>query len=302
MATSLSSTRGSLNSGQTPFIIGRVKSIVLSPYVDNTKQPNPDYKSTQDIGKIKFEQLYSNVASTNGSENSFAYPMFTFITQYPVIGEIVVIFYGPSYGLNDNKYSQQLFYMFPYNIWNNVAHNTMPNLRELANFYSDFVNKPGYEGGIGQLPEFPKGYTYTDPGNVRNLTAFEGDSIIQGRYGQSIRFGSTVTRFKGFNSWSDTGNNGDPIIILRNGQGAPSNVVDKFAPTVEDINKDKTSIYLTSGQNIIIDDLVNFPLKSYGVDSTKAKASSIVNIFTVPVSTESTSAAEQDNFTFNKTT
>ncbi len=302
MATSLSSNVGSSNSGQSPFIIGRVKSIVLSPYIDNTKLPNPDYTTTHDIGKIRFEQLYSNVASTNGSENSFAYPMFTFIAQYPVVGEIVVIFFGPSYGLNDGKYSQQLFYMPPYNIWNNVAHNIMPNLRELANFYSDYVNKPEYQGGIGQLPEFPKGHTYTDPGNIRNLTAFEGDSIIQGRYGQSIRFGSTVSRFKGYNTWSDTGNNGDPIIIIRNGQGTPNNVVDKFASTVEDVNRDKTSIYLTSGQNIIIDDLLNFPLKSYGADSTKVKASSIVNIFTVPVSTEGTSAAEQDNYTFNKTT
>ena len=300
MATSLYNNIQSGDASQTPFILGRVKSIVLNPYIDNTKAPNPEYNNPSDIGKIRFEKLYSSIATTDGDENDPAYPIFSFISQYPVIGEIVLILHGPSSLLQNNKTKQQLYYMPPYNAWNNIAHNVIPNLRELASFYSDLVNKPGYQGGVGTLPEFPKGNTYTDPGNIRNLTAFEGDSIIQGRYGQSIRFGSTVTRFKGFNGWSDAGKNGDPITIIRNGQGTPTDSINKFATTVEDINTDKTSIYLTSGQIVNLDDIINFPKRSYGVDSTKVKASAIVNIFSSPISTDNSSAASQDNYTFNK--
>ena len=50
-----------------------------------------------------------------------------------------------------------------------------------------------------------------------------GDSLLEGRYGQSLRFGSTARSNFNFpteiqNNWSDSGKNGDPITILKNGQ------------------------------------------------------------------------------------
>jgi hypothetical protein len=69
---------------------------------------------------------------------------------------------------------------------------------------------------------------------------------MEGRWGNSIRFGSTVKERS--NNWSTTGSNGNPITILRNGQG--DNRPEGWLPTVEDINKDDSSIYLTSTQNI----------------------------------------------------
>jgi hypothetical protein len=48
------------NSIGAPFYIGRVKSIVLNQFVNNQKKPNPDYKSAADIGKIRFDRLYSS--------------------------------------------------------------------------------------------------------------------------------------------------------------------------------------------------------------------------------------------------
>jgi hypothetical protein len=69
---------------------------------------------------------------------------------------------------------------------------------------------------------------------------------MEGRWGNSIRFGSTVKERP--NNWSITGSNGNPITILRNGQG--DNRPEGWLPTVEDINKDDSSIYLTSTQNI----------------------------------------------------
>jgi hypothetical protein len=43
------------------------------------------------------------------------------------------------------------------------------------------------------------------------------------------------------------GTNGDPITILRNGQG--NQTKEGWIPIVEDINNDNSSIYLTSTQH-----------------------------------------------------
>jgi hypothetical protein len=61
-----------------------------------------------------------------------------------------------------------------------------------------------------------------------------------------MRLGSTVKNTP--NTWSSTGENGDPITIIRNGQGNQTD--EGWIPTVEDINNDDTSIYFTSTQKI----------------------------------------------------
>ena len=301
MATNSSrSSSDNYNSMGAPFYIGRVKSIVLNQFVNNKRKPNPDYKSAADIGKIRFDRLYSsNTMTANGTQNDFAYPMFSFIKQFPVVNEIVAIFYGPSDGLNDNKDSQKLFYMPAYAMWNAINHNAMPNPLEYSRFLEEFSTKPEYQGSTVKAPEMPKGYTFTESPGVRSLTPFEGDSIIEGRYGQSIRFGSTVTDFKGFNTWSDTGENGSPITIIRNGQGRLTDPLDPFSTTVENINSDGASIYLTTTQRIVIDDLNKFPLNTYGRSVASTAVAKTVAIFEKPVSTEYTSAADQDTKTFS---
>lgn len=298
LGQSLGSTRGSTMS--SPFYIGRVKSIVLNQYLDNSKTPNPDYNSAADIGKIRFDRLYSSITTTKtSSENGFAWPMFSFVKQMPVYGEIVAIFYGPSSDLNDTKDAQKLYYMPAFALWNAINHNSMPNMAEYSQFLSDYVTQPGYQGNSVDVPEFPKGYTFTESKGIRTLTPFEGDSIIEGRYGQSIRFGSTVSKFKGYNPWSDTGNNGDPITIIRNGQGLVTDPLDPFSTTVEDINTDASSIYLTTSQRIVIDDLSNFPMDTYGKSVVSTAIANTVSIFEKPTSHDYTSPADQDKKTFS---
>jgi hypothetical protein len=99
--------------------------------------------------------------------------------------------------------------------------------------------------------EIDLGDTFQEKLNIKSLQPFEGDIIYEGRWGQSIRFGSTVKDSKIVNPWSSTNNNGDPITILKNGQHEDGK--DPWIPQVEDINKDKSSIYLTSTQTIPIE-------------------------------------------------
>jgi hypothetical protein len=92
-----------------------------------------------------------------------------------------------------------------------------------------------------------------------------GDVIVEGRFGNSIRLGNTskLQNSSYNNNWSEFGDNGNPITIIRNGQ--PTNSNDNgFLPIVENVNRDLSSIYLTSAQQIPLStDFPDFPsLKS----------------------------------------
>ena len=92
------------------------------------------------------------------------------------------------------------------------------------------------------------GKTFIEKDNIRPLLPFEGDVIIEGRWGNSIRFSSTVPNSFVRNSWSLTGNLGDPITIIRNGQFNEPLMASN--PIIEDIERDQSSIYLTSKQSL----------------------------------------------------
>lgn len=288
------SSKTSSKLGQS-FLIGRVKSIVLGPYLDDSGTRNPDFNSFADIGKINFEILYSsNNTSKSDQMTKSAYPLFSFIKQYPVVNEIVLLMTGPSQALNDNFNNQNLYYFPPYSVWNAVNHNAFPNLEEYFDFLVNSQQQPGYEGSTqADSVELPKGYTFSEVDGIKNLTPFEGDSIIEGRFGQSIRFGSTTPKAKSLNNWSNSGNNGSPITIIRNGQGRTTDQLDKFSTTVEDINTDAASIYLTNGQEIILEDINNFPKQSYGLTVNNLQQP-IIQIYKKPISNDAIDASTQD--------
>jgi hypothetical protein len=87
---------------------------------------------------------------------------------------------------------------------------------------------------------------------------------MEGRWGNSIRFGSTARIQNDIfqNDWSSTGEDGEPITIIRNGQPEDASPTGYF-PIVEDINRDLSSIYLTSNQSIpLITPITNNPTVS----------------------------------------
>jgi hypothetical protein len=275
------------------FQIGRVKSIVLGPYKGNTKERDPDYGSPFDIGKIKYELLYSTLGTSKSGEVSEpAWPMFNFMRQYPVVNEIVLIMAGPTEKLNDRVSNQQYFYFPPYSLWNRANHGSFPNMDEYAKFLQQYDNIEGYSGNEVQGAPLPLGYTFQENQKVRNLQPFEGDTILQARFGQSIRFGSTVPALKRDNTWSNSGNNGDPITIILNSQ-RQENPGLKFNNIVENINKDGSAIYMTSTQEIFLEDVNNFPLNSFNVPITPV-SQPVVRTQPLPISNEVLSPSEQD--------
>lgn len=236
------------------FIIGRVTSIVLGEYFDDGKSKNEDWKSDADLGKIDFEILYTGLNTSRANKVSkSAWPIFSFVKQYPLVNEIVYIVSGPSDGLNDSYKNQKLFYYPPFSLWNAINHNAFPNMDQYSEFLQSYYQKPGYQGSTDVEPaKLPLGAFFEENIKVKTIKPFEGDSLIEGRFGQSIRFGSS-NFYRGDNdTWSaGTGVTGigKPITVIINGQGRPTiKNADTFSTTIEDISRDDSSIYLTSGQ------------------------------------------------------
>jgi hypothetical protein len=84
-----------------------------------------------------------------------------------------------------------------------------------------------------------------NPQNTNPLQLCPGDVSIEGRHGQSIRFGGT---WYNSSQVATQETNGKPYTIIRNGQGTSESQGDKAV--YEDINADRASIYLTSDHKI----------------------------------------------------
>ena len=287
------------------LIIARVTNIIL----DKIDINNPIYADFAELGEwgaigcINFSILYTNKNNSSKKfSNLIAKPFFSNIKAYPLKGEIVQILLGPSEGLNERKSKQDFYYLPPFNTWNSVHHNAFPDLTEYVDFVLD--NKVKYsevsngntQGNDSNYQEFPLGDTFKEKENIKDLLPFEGDVIFEGRWGQSIRFGSTVLNKNRSNPWSinnqDEQASGDPIIIIRNYQGNQQ-VKEGYIPTVEDINTNGSSIYLTHNQSIDIQDLYKFPLNTFGV-KISLTPDKVIQPQIPPKSYNTTSPKDQD--------
>ena len=274
------------------LIIGRVKKVVMGPFITGTRLPDPDFRGPGDIGCIKFDAIYSTLSTSKSNKiYQIARPINTFVSQYPVENEIVLIVPGPTEELNDRKDRVNYYYFPPYDIWSAVNHAAFPRLDEYEQFLKDYENKPDYSGKSTPSPKFPLGRTFVEIDGIKKLAPFEGDTILQARFGQSIRFGSTNRVMQDFNTWSQSGKTGDPITIIQNSQRKSVSVL-PIDNLIEDINKDGSSIYMTSTQQINLD-ISGFPLKSFETP-IKATTQTVVRPSSFPISNEFSSAADQD--------
>ena len=202
------------------------------------------------LGVIQYKTIDKRVQI-----NGFAKPIDSNTKKYPLINELVYIIVAPNTDLGNNPYSINAYYISTINLWNHPHHNGYPiNPNELPPEQSkDYtqttagsVRRIGGKDKEDQSTEIFLGKTFKERSNIHPLLPFEGDTIFEGRWGNSIRLGSTVKTTP--NNWSSNGNDGDPITIIRNGQGTQTE--EGWIPIVENINNDNSSIYLTSTQNV----------------------------------------------------
>ena len=246
------SDRRTVSSTHT-IVSSRVRDIILD---DSNKELFDKYGKWNGIGTIFIESTKNPVFSDNIPLIP-AYPAFPNIKHYPLINELVPIIYLTDIDSTNNTTSVSAYYLPPINVWNSITHNGIPSSNVLPE--SQTKNYQQVEAGstniiTDQPTEIKLGKTFNenDVEKIHPLLPYEGDIIYEGRFGNSIRLGSTVSNPKIANPWSTVGNNGSPITIIRNGQS--DNIsTDSWVPTLENINKDKSSIYLTSTQRIDVE-------------------------------------------------
>ena len=235
--------------------VGRVIDIILN---ENYPDFN-EYGGSSAIGTIKFKPQ-----NFNASGISFAKPFFPNISSLPLVNELVLIFKLTGNNINKAGSNEVFYYINSINLWNTPHHNAFPNVATLSNSGG---NQQSYtqveEGNPGinsselkeinlNSPVNESQRTFIERDNIHPLLPFPGDNIYQGRFGNSIRLGSTnIKDLEGVNEWSKEGTSGDPITIIRNGQPKTTNKPG-YKHITEEINNDLTSLYLSSTQIIPI--------------------------------------------------
>lgn len=220
---------------------GRVTHIILDIN-------DPKCKDASMINGAYYRVPGKGANEENTSALSFAYQGNTTIRILPMVGEIIQIESKPAAGGVTSKYWTGIV-----PIWNHPHHNASPDTKQPE--WRDSIL-----GGV------------KEQATINPLQANPGDTIIEGRLGQSIRFGGNKGPLSGI---IEESNDGKPVVIVSNGQIDTTNGNDLIQ---EDVNKDFNSIYLVSDHKVPIDSS-NSKRDSYNdipTSSSKYKGNQVV--------------------------
>ena len=197
---------------------GRVVHIILS--IDD-----PKCKDASMINGV-FYRIPGKGANEDTTEGlAFAYQGNVNMRVIPMEGEIVEIQSKPAAGEGAKAGLGTKYWTGIIPIWNHPHHNAAPDTKQ-----------PDWKGNLLAGTQ--------EQATINPLQANPGDTLFEGRLGQSIRFGGNKGEVPGI---VDDSNNGKPIIVISNGQIVTTNGNDLIQ---EDVDKDFNSIYLVSDHKL----------------------------------------------------
>jgi len=229
------------------------EAIVIDVIINNS---HPEYSMDgYNVGAIKFRFLNSNFFRPEFSLH-WAFPMDANFSEYPLINEIVQIHEN----LNRFYYTKKL------NMSNLPTTHVVDGIEEETSDINTvaFPSKIRDSSAVGpfQPPQTNSGIGASASDNVHRLKHFEGDIIVEGRFGNSIRFGSSVLSGKSgvsaraiISPWQSLRGDNSPNILFRIGEDSRAELTvpnSRFAQVLEDINTDKTSLWMVSDQIVPI--------------------------------------------------
>jgi hypothetical protein len=216
------------------YKVGKVYAVILSDksVPQNIWEANGEWAG---IGTILYQEYSegAEISIENITDNLLsgfptALPLYPNQKYFPLPGEIVLLMDLPSAPSPITGKTEETYYLTTINAWNSPQFNGL------------FVNEQNsllYD-------------SFNEDQDFRGLQTFEGDYILEGRFGNSIRFGSTnKSGDQDLSPWStnpgELSNN--PITLITNKHNFKLPNSDLY---IEDINKDGSSVYLTSNQSI----------------------------------------------------
>ena len=202
---------------------------------------HPEYSMDgYNVGAIKFRLLQDNVYRHEHTLH-WAFPLESNFTDYPLLHEVVEIY----------SYLGRFYYSNKINVTSRVTAQPVFGINEeLSPPVSPddaATNRRNAQGNPIKQSKFSLGASFTDDGGVYRLRNDEGDIILEGRSGQSIRFGSSRTENGVFPSENSEQ---APNMLFRVGPSQENLPTIKFGLVQEDIDFDLTSLWLTSDQII----------------------------------------------------
>lgn len=220
--------------------VGYVFEVILNEDNETIQSLDLSEEASAYIGCIRFK-TQRNTASSNNSLD-IAYPS-TNVTTLPIKNEIVIVTKTEA-GIY--TYERTGIQVSPnINSTENSISSTFPQKSSSSNGnssnYSN-VRQTGIDRSSGTGTSDLDGYgDYFEPNTgIHKLRLYEGDTLIQSRFGQSLRF----------SGYNNPNNDFFPTIILRNGENP--NTIDEenvLETTVEeDVNNDQSIIVLGSGE------------------------------------------------------
>jgi len=187
------------------------------------------------IGTILYQEYIEDqeIPLENLTDNELAklptaLPLYPNQKYFPLPGEIVLLQNLPSAPSPITSKTEETYYSTVINAWNSPQFNGLFIEENKNLLYNSFTENQDFRG----------------------LQTFEGDYILEGRFSNAIRFGSTnKSGIQDLSPWSTnpTELDSNPILILSNQHNNKLSNSDLY---VEDINKDGSSLYLTSQQII----------------------------------------------------
>jgi len=231
-------------------------------------EEHPEYSGDGfNIGTVFFK--YTGMGGHHTTRESLfsARPMDISMQEYPLVGETVLV----------QKIENVHYYTKKINVNKTLQYNALPNSIERfrgaksqqnRTIQSEQAKNDILQQTDGSIPEEPLfNSSYTPRENVNSLKYFDGDVILQNRFGATIRLGSSQMQ-DSFNqncqiTTNDNGqeicvlgptNSGktDAILVMRVGQKQNSNTTTdtSYALTVEDINLDSSCFVMSEKQDI----------------------------------------------------
>lgn len=234
-----SGTRGAVNIPEA-YYTAIVEDIIINNKNGKVLQYNAD-GSNLGQAKIRFIPHNQNIPI---EELDDAYPVDINIQGFPLVGEQVIVF----------KASGTLFYMrltLKRKLTENISSTTQRKFAELRVGISRETRELAAVGvPIGYAPDIDETVpnNFIPNPNVRPVRAYIGDVIFQGRYGNSMRMGSST--FKNENVILPSPN----ILLTAGFWSTPTTLSTEentpYSLTEENINKDRSSIWMVANQKI----------------------------------------------------
>ncbi len=147
-------------------------------------------------GEITGDVL-TNQATTQDQQLISASPLFPNISYVPLVNEVVFCVQAPSSEWSSDTAKFKHYYICPVNMWGNINTNPTPNpyskLKPTSQDKSILEVDAGSSNKSAEEDNniFKPGTYFREKSNVYPLFPYEGDIIYEGRWGNSIRFGST---------------------------------------------------------------------------------------------------------------